>query len=153
MNLIRSSTPQRARSGASPLIRLSAFQDEIERMFDLPFFGAEARSAAGFAPPLDLTQHGETLILRLELPGLKREDFQLSLHEDSLSVRGERRQEKQPEEKGALRNERSFGKFERTLTLPAPVDADRVSATYEDGILTVTLPKAEELKPRQIEIK
>ena len=85
---------------------------------------------------------------------MKKEDVTLSLHDGVLTLSGERRHETAaPADKTTtLRNERFFGRFERSITLPAPVDATRVSAAYENGILTVTLPKAEAAKPRQIEI-
>lgn len=148
MNLIQYRTPQR--SNLTPSAR---FQSEVERFFDAPFFGAETHRPQNFGPVLDLYQDADTLTLKAELPGVKREDFNLTLHEGNLSISGERRLEKTEGEKGALRNERFFGKFERTIALPFQVDASRVTANYEDGILTVTLPKAEEAKARQIEIK
>ncbi len=83
---------------------------------------------------------------------MKKEDITLSLHDGLLTISGERQHDKAPDEKTPLRNERFFGKFERTITLPLQVDGTRVQAAYEDGILTVTLPKAEAAKPRQIEI-
>ena len=83
---------------------------------------------------------------------MKRENINLSLHDDLLTISGERHHEKAHDEKGSLRNERFSGRFERTINLPVQVDGTRVTATYEDGILSVTLPKAEQAKPRQIEI-
>ena len=83
---------------------------------------------------------------------MKKEDITLSLHDGLLTLSGERQHEKAHDEKSLLRNERFFGRFERTVTLPMQVDGTRVQAAYEDGILTVTLPKSEAAKPRQIEI-
>ena len=83
---------------------------------------------------------------------MKKEDITLSLHDDLLTITGERQQDETHTDKGSLRNERFFGRFERTVNMPTQVDGTRVSASYENGILTITLPKAEAAKPRQIEI-
>lgn len=155
MNIIRYQTPSVSRALFAPLTRLSALSDEVDRLFHTPFFGGgndDRDTFAGWTPVLDLYQDQDRVVLRAELPGLRREDIHVSLHEDVLTLSGERRQEKSADERGSLRNERFFGRFERRLTLPVRVDATRVSAQYEDGILTVTLPKAEEAKPRQIEV-
>lgn len=137
----------------SPLARLSAFQHEVDRFFDLPFPSRESDRTVGWTPALDLHQDKDSLFVHVELPGIKQEDVALSLHEGVLTLVGERRPEAAPAEKTtSLRNERVFGRFERSVTLPVPVDAARVSAAYENGVLTVTLPKAEAAKPRRIEI-
>ena len=152
MSIIRYQTSPLSPSAFSPLARLSAFQQEVDRLFDLPVFSREHGNSAGWSPALDLHQDKDNFLVKVELPGMKKEDITLSLHDGLLTVSGERRQEKAHDEKGALRNERFFGRFERTVTLPTQVDGTRVNASYEDGILTVTLPKAEAAKPRQIEI-
>lgn len=153
MNLIRYQTPNRPSFSLAPFPRRSPFQNEVEKFFDLPFFGAPGLvTDGGFAPALDLYQQGDNLTVKVEMPGMKREDFHLTLQDGALAVRGERRNEKSTEEKGVLRSERFFGKFERQVALPFQVDATRVTANYADGVLTVSLPKAEEAKPRQIEI-
>ena len=150
MSIIRYQTPSLLPSAFTPLARLSAFQHEVDRLFDLPF--SAKGTVGGWNPALDLYQDKDTLFVKAELPGMKKEDVKLSLHDGTLTLSGERRHEKAHDEKASLRNERFFGRFERSLNLPFTVDAARVSASYEDGILTVTLPKAEEAKPRQIEI-
>ncbi len=152
MNIIRYQNPSTTSATFSPLARLSAFQSEVDRLFDLPFFGRESSRSAGWTPVLDLHQDKDSLFVHAELPGMKKEDVTLSLHDGILTLSGERRHEKAHDEKTTLRNERFFGRFERSITLPTPVDTTRVSASYEDGVLTVTLPKAEAAKPRQIEI-
>ena len=151
MSIIRYQTPSLT-TAFSPLARLSAFQHEVDRLFDLPFLGRESSRTVGWTPTLDLHQDKDSLFVHAELPGMKKEDVTLSLHEGVLTLSGERRHEATPADKTTLRNERFFGRFERSITLPTPVDASRVSAAYENGILTVTLPKAEAAKPRQIEI-
>ena len=151
MSIIRYQTPSLA-TAFSPLARLSAFQHEVERLFDLPAFSRESSRSVGWTPALDLHQDKDSLFVHAELPGMKKEDVTLSLHEGVLTLSGERRHDPAADKTTTLRNERFFGRFERSVTLPTPVDATRVSATYENGILTVTLPKAEAAKPRQIEI-
>jgi HSP20 family protein len=152
MSIIRYQTPALS-TALTPFARLSnAFQEDVDRLFDLPFFGRESRATAS-PTALDIYQDKDQFIVKAELPGLKKEDIAVSLHEGVLTLAGERRQEKEHDEKSSVRNERWFGRFERTVNLPAPVDAGRVAASYEDGILTVTLPKAEQAKPRQIEIQ
>ena len=152
MSIIRyqSSTPSLATF--SPLARLSAFQQEVDRLFDLSPFAAAPHGNGGWSPALDLHQDKDSFFVRAELPGMKKEEIALSLHDGLLTISGERQHEKAHDEKTPLRNERFFGHFERTITLPMQVDGTRVQAAYEDGILTVTLPKAEAAKPRQIEI-
>ncbi len=153
MSIIRYQTPSLTNATFSPLARLSAFQHEVDRLFDLPFFGRESNRTAGWTPALDLHQDKDYFFVHAELPGMKKEDVALSLHDGVLTLSGERRHETTSADKTTtLRNERFFGRFERSITLPAPVDATRVSAAYENGILTVMLPKAEAAKPRQIEI-
>ena len=152
MSIIRYQTPGLTTASFSPLARLSAFQNEVDRFFDLPFFHREASAANGWSPALDVHQDKDALFVKAELPGMKKEDVTLSLHEGILTLSGERRHTQAEGEKASLSNERFFGRFERCITLPSPVDAARVSASYEDGILTVTLPKAEAAKPRRIQI-
>ena len=152
MSIIRyqSSTPSLATF--SPLARLSAFQQEVDRLFDLSPFTGNTHGTGGWSPAIDLFQDKDSFFVKAELPGMRKEDITLSLHDGLLTISGERQPEKVHDEKMSLRNERFFGKFERTITLPMQVDGTRVQADYEDGILTVTLPKAEAAKPRQIEI-
>ena len=152
MNMIRFSAPSLSATTYSPLARLSVFQNEVDRLFDLPFSSRDSGHSAGWSPALDVYQDQDNLLVKAELPGMKKEGITLSIHDGLLTLAGERLQEKAHDEKSSLRKERFFGRFERTVTLPAQVDGTRVTASYEDGILTVTLPKAEAAKPRQIEI-
>ncbi len=152
MSIIRYQTSDFTLPAFSPLARLSAFQHQVDRLLDLPFSCSESRPVTG-APALDLYQDADNFTVRAELPGLKKEDIKLSLHDGVLTLSGDRRTEKAHDEKGSLRNERFFGRFERSISLPMQVDGTRVTASYEDGVLTVTLPKAEAAKPRQIEIQ
>ena len=150
MNILRYQTPA---ATLIPFARLNAFQNEVDRVFEgSPFFGGNHANTHGFSPALDVYQDKDNVVVHAELPGMKKEDIALSLHDGLLTLSGERRHEKAQEEKSRVRDERLFGSFERTITLPVQVDGTKVSAAYENGILTVTLPKAEAAKPRQIEI-
>lgn len=124
--------------------RLSNLQEELDRLFESPL--------TGWAPALDVHEDKDSFIVRTELPGLKREDIEVSLHEGALLISGERKAETKPEGVEVHRQERFYGKFQRALTLPTPVAADKITAQYKDGVLTVTLPKVEEAKPKQIDI-
>ncbi|MBV9126682.1 MAG: Hsp20/alpha crystallin family protein [Verrucomicrobia bacterium] len=153
MNIIRYQTPSAVAPVLPRLSGLSALSSEMDRLFSaFPFFGGSEERFEGWQPAVDLYHDKDSVLVRAELPGMNKEDIHVSLHEDVLTLSGERRQEKSHNEKGNLRSERYFGKFERRFTLPVRVDSRRVAASYEDGVLTVTLPKAEEAKPRQIEV-
>jgi len=101
-------------------------------------------------PALDVHEDTENVTISLDVPGLKKEDFEISLHDGELTISGERKAESREGE--TLRNERFYGRFSRTVSLASPVKADGVAASYTDGILKVTLPKSEEAKPRRIAV-
>jgi HSP20 family protein len=124
--------------------RLSNLQEELDRLFESPL--------TSWAPALDVHEDKDGFVVRTELPGLKREDIEVSLHDGALIISGERKAEKVEEGVEVHRQERYHGKFQRALTLPVPVAADKIKAQYKDGVLTVTLPKVEEAKPKQIDI-
>jgi HSP20 family protein len=128
----------------------------MNRLFDLsaPGFGSrEDRLLGVWSPPLDVFQDKDHVFLKVELPGMKKEDIQISLHENTLTISGERKQEQEVKEGDSYRSERFFGRFHRSVTLPVAVQANHVTAQYKEGILTVTMAKAEEAKPKQIEVK
>jgi HSP20 family protein len=124
--------------------RLANLQDELDRLFEAPL--------TAWAPALDVHEDKDSFSVRVELPGMKREDIEVSLHDGALVISGERNEEKTTEGTEVHRQERFYGKFSRALTLPAAVSGDKVKAQYKDGILTVTLPKAEEAKPKAITV-
>src|SRR5208282_3034213 len=99
-----------------------------------------------------LFEDKESLVVRAEVPGMRKEDIEISLHDGYLTVSGERKQDQTYAAAETYRSERWLGRFQRTISLPCKVDADKIKAAYTDGILTVTLPKAEEAKPKQIPI-
>jgi len=152
MSLIRYQSPEM--TSWPTFGRLSNLRDELDTLFELPFWsnvGRQTQLFSGWTPALDLYQNNDNVIAVIELPGMRKEDIEISLHDGMLTIAGERRTETQDGEK-AERSERYVGKFRRSITLPTRVDANKVSATYKDGILTVTLPKAEEAKPKQIQV-
>jgi HSP20 family protein len=152
MNLIRYHTPDLAPSPA--LDRWSNLRDELNSLFDMPFssgFGRTSQLFTGWSPALDLYESGDHFVAVVELPGMRKEDIDISLHDGTLTISGERKRESNNGE-AAQRTERYVGTFRRSIALPTHVDAGKVSATYENGILKVTLPKAEEAKPKQIHV-
>ena len=152
MNLIRYQAPDLAPSSAFD--RWSNLRDELNSFFDMPFrsgFGRSGQLFTGWSPALDLYESGDHLVAVVELPGMCKEDIDISLHDGTLTISGERKRESTNGE-AARRTERYVGTFRRSITLPTRVDAGKVSATYENGILKVTLPKAEEAKPKQIQV-
>jgi HSP20 family protein len=129
-------------------------RDEINRLFETPFGDAGSESEFfGWAPALDLYEDKDNLVVKAELPGMKKEDIEISLHQGSLIISGERKEETKEGQGENSRSERFFGRFQRSLELPKPVDPNKVTASYKDGLLTVTLPKTEESKPKQITVK
>ncbi len=113
--------------------------------------GRQTQLFNGWTPALDVYQNPDNVVAVLELPGMRKEEIEISLHDGTLTIAGERKSGS-GETDQAERTERFVGRFRRTITLPTQVDAGKVSASYKDGILTVTLPKAEEAKPKKIEV-
>jgi HSP20 family protein len=154
MSIIRYQLPEL--STWSPFDRLSTLRDEMNRLFDLSapgFGGREDRLFGAWSPALDVFQDKDHVFVKAELPGMKKEDIQISLHENMLTVSGERKQEREVKEGESYRSERFFGRFHRSVTLPVRVQSNNVTAHYKEGILEITLAKAEEAKPKQIEVK
>src|SRR5438093_13396109 len=153
MSLIRYQSPQ-----VMPWPRLdrwSSLRDDLNSIFELrswSSFASQGQLFGGWSPALDLYQDKDNVVAVVELPGMKKEDIKISLRDGTLTISGERKSQTSNGEK-AERTERYIGKFRRSITLPTRVDADKISATYRDGILTVPLPNAEEEKPKQVEIK
>jgi len=134
--------------------RLSDLRDEIDRLFQSPLAELTNTSQllSGWTPALDIYEEKDHFTVKAELPGMKKEDIEVSLHDGSLSISGERKTETKHEDKEVYRAERYFGRFQRTVSLPTIVAADKVKAAYNDGVLTITLPKTEEAKPKKIDV-
>ena len=150
MSLIRYQTPQL--SNWPSFDRMSSLRNELDRLFDLSWSGRDSGLFSGWSPSLDVFDEKDHFVVNAELPGMKKEEIDLSFQDGVLSLSGERKQTKENKEGETFRSERYFGKFQRSVTLPAAVDSSKISASYKDGILTVTLPKSEAAKPKQIAV-
>lgn len=152
MNIIRYQEPELA--PWSPLNRLASLREEMNRLLDgsLAGFTSSAGLFGGWNPTVDVFQDKDNVIVRAELPGMKKEEIELTFQEEMLTISGERKQESEVLEGEVYRSERFFGKFHRTVSMPTKVDAEKIKASYKDGILSVELPKAPEAKAKQIEV-
>ncbi|MBV9960244.1 MAG: Hsp20/alpha crystallin family protein [Acidobacteria bacterium] len=138
-----------------PFRDLRSLQDEVNRLFSTNLsraFGEEGIARGAWNPSVDIYENKDQIVLEAELPGMKREDFDLSIENNVITLRGERRFEKQDDGDNYHRVERSYGSFARSFTLPQTVQADEVAAEYRNGVLRVTMPKREEVKARRIEV-
>jgi HSP20 family protein len=149
MSLIRYQTPELSWPSFD---RFNSFRDELDRLFDLARPTRDSGLFSGWTPALDVHDDKDNFVVYVELPGMKKEDISISLHEGVLTVSGERKQESERKEGETFRSERYFGRFQRSVTLPAAVNGENVKASYKDGVLTIELPKVEEAKPRQIAV-
>jgi len=145
---------QRPDLGWPTLGRLSDLREEIDRLFEAPFgeFARSSQLLSFWTPAMDVHEDKDNVYVKIELPGMKKEDIEVSLHEGNLSISGERKSESQHKGAESYRSERFFGRFQRTVALPSPVAAEKVKAQYKDGILSILLPKTEEAKPKQIDV-
>jgi HSP20 family protein len=139
-----------------PFRDLRTLQEEVNRLFtgSMPRgFDDEGIARGAWSPSVDIYENKEQIVLEAELPGMKRDDFDLSVENNIITLRGQRQFEKQDESDNYHRVERSYGSFTRSFTLPNTVSAENANAEYKNGVLRVTLPKREETKARRIEIK
>jgi len=138
-----------------PFRNVTDIQGEMNRLFD-SFFGRPASAGAAmeraWAPAVDLYETKDDLVVSFELPGIREKEINVSITGDVLTVRGERQFSHEANDGNFYRVERTYGKFERNIPLPVPVQAEKVKASYRDGVLEVRLPKAEEVKPKQIKV-
>jgi HSP20 family protein len=137
----------------APLADVRRLNNVLDQAFsNWPFTNGSQNFASGWVPATDIVEQSGDIRIALELPGLKPEDVKITLENFVLTIKGEKKQEK--EENGKVyRYERSYGSFERSFTLPNTVDADKVGAKFDNGVLTVSVPKAEQAKPREIQVK
>jgi len=140
--------------GRDPLKEVTNLRDDMDRFFDSFFERYPKERSEGFwAPTLDIEEDKDNFMVNVELPGMKKEDIKISLSGETLTISGERRYESEEKGKTYFRLERAYGKFQRTLNLPAEVDANRTKASYQNGILTLTMPKSERAKAKEIAIE
>lgn len=138
-----------------PFRELRSLQDEMSRLFTnaTPYAGGREEMTSGaWSPKVDIFENKDSLVLEAELPGMKRDDFELSFENNVLTLRGERNFEKKTDEDNYHRVERAYGSFTRSFTLPQTVTAEGSTAEFNNGILHVSLPKREETKARKIEV-
>jgi HSP20 family protein len=138
---------------APPLRDLVTMHEEMNRLFEGAFGRPSARAAFDFVPVVDVEETPEQFVLSVDLPGVAQKDVKVHVIGDTLTIRGERRQESTEKDGNWLRCERMYGTFERSFTMGAPVRADQVKATCKDGVLEIRVPKAEEARLREVEIK
>ena len=138
-----------------PFRDLRTLQEEVNRLFSTNMtraFGDEGIGRGAWNPSVDIYENKDQIVLEAELPGMKQEDFELTVENSVITLRGERRFEKFDDADNYHRVERSYGAFTRSFTLPQTVSAEGAIAEYQNGVLRVTLPKREETKSRRIEI-
>jgi HSP20 family protein len=140
-----------------PARELDLLQGDMNRLFDTFFQGRGVGAAAGnggrrWIPPMDLVEADDEYVLRADLPGLDRDDLEIEVKDNVLTISGERRAEHEDRREGYHRVERSFGRFSRSLDLPEGIEAAAVKADFERGVLEVRIPKPEERQPTRIEI-
>jgi HSP20 family protein len=138
-----------------PFRDLVSIQDEMNRLFE-DFFG-HTPVRAGWTegvwnPSVDVSEDKDNVVIKAEMPGMTKDDVKISVQDNVLTLKGEKKQEKEEKEKNYHRIERSYGSFCRSFQLPTTVKTDKIKANYKDGVLSVTLPKTEEVKPKEIPI-
>jgi HSP20 family protein len=139
----------------SPWIGMTSLRQEMDRLFDrfvTPRW-EEMEAVGEWSPKIDVTETKEAFVVKAEVPGVEQKDILVSLQEQVLTIKGERQQEKEEKDERYHRVERSYGSFARSMRLPVSVDGEKVTASFKDGLLTVTLPKAPGAKGTTIPIK
>ena len=140
----------------SPLADVAVLQNRLNSIFSdfaRPDGEQESLAMGNFIPPVDVYEDEHTLVLKLEVPGIKQEDLDVRVENQTLTVKGERKFEKNEKEENFHRIERRYGTFARTFTLPQTVDTNVPKARYEHGVLTISLPKKEAAKPKQVKVE
>jgi HSP20 family protein len=139
----------------NPLLssRRDPFRSDFDQLFDSLVSGSTPGNGIHYVPPTDVHETAEAYVIRMDLPGVVQKDVKVSILGDTLTVRGERKLDEVREKENIHYRERRSGSFERAFTLAAPVRPDQVRASYKDGVLEVTVPKAEEARTREIEIQ
>jgi HSP20 family protein len=136
----------------NPIADFTSVQDEMNRVME-DVFGRRENGAVVWQPPFDIEEQTDRYLLHVELPGSRLEDIKITLENNRLSIRGEKTRTEEQKNATYHRLERVYGTFERTFTLTHAVKSDKVEATYRDGVLEVSVPKAEEARAREIPIK
>jgi HSP20 family protein len=147
-------TPSRSQSLASPRDSFSILRKEMDDLIS-SFFGVNSSSwlSTASGPALDIVESDKAFVVKLDAPGMEAKDFQVQLHGNTLTLSGNRQEEKVTNDKTFHRMERRSGSFSRTITLPCNINEDEVAAEYTNGVLNLTLPKSEESKGKKIQVK
>ena len=136
-----------------PYREFTTLQDRLNRLFQSSIGDSqEALTNSSFAPAVDVYEDEHTVSLKIEVPGIDEKDLDIRVENNTLTVHGERKFEKEEKEENFRRVERQYGSFTRSFTLPTTVDADKVSASSDKGVLKISLPKKAEAKPKQIKV-
>ena len=135
-----------------PIREVSTLQDRVNSLFQDFAGDGQTVTAAAFAPAVDVYENGEKVVLKLDVPGIKEEDLDIRVENQTLSVRGERKFEAEEKEENFQRVERHYGSFYRSFTLPTSVDTENIAATYDAGVLKLELKKKASAQPRQIKV-
>lgn len=135
---------------------MADFRREMDRLFDdfwsMPTASPGSEMTAAWSPMTDIDEEDDHYMLSLEIPGMKRDELKIEVIDNQVVISGERKTEEKRKEKGSVYSERRFGRFQRSFALPTHVDAEKIEAQYQDGVLKVYVPKSEAAKPRQIKI-
>jgi HSP20 family protein len=139
----------------NPFRELRSMQEQMNRLLDLAWNrepGEELREGV-WQPPVDIFEDAESLIIKAELPGIDQKDIDVRIEDSTLTLRGERKHDQEVRKENYHRIERYYGSFQRSFSLPATIDQEKVKATCDKGVLTIVLPKKEETKPKQISVE
>lgn len=140
-----------------PFRDLMTLQDRMNRLFDQTMSRTRADEEEGmtvstWSPAVDIFETADSIVMKAELPGVSRANIDIQVRDNTLTLKGERKFEREVKEENYLRIERSYGAFQRAFSLPTVIQQDKIRAVFKDGVLEVTLPKAEEAKPKQVKI-
>ena len=148
--------PWKKRDAWRPFSELENLQSEMNRLFDFSLGRWPSRSMGlmegAWSPAIDVFDSKENVMVKADIPGMKKEDIDISVHGDTLTIKGEKRSETETKDKGYVKTERFYGSFNRAIVLPSEVDTEKVKASYKEGVLEITLPKKEGAKPKQIKV-
>lgn len=137
-----------------PLAEVDSLRHEMNRLFD-SFFKSDIESGEELStwyPMVDVKETKDDFVVSVEIPGISKDDVKINVSENTLTIKGEKKQEKKEADHNFHRIERRYGSFQRSFTLPTQIEDGKVKASYKDGVLTITLPKKEEVKPKEIPI-
>ncbi len=139
-----------------PFADLERIQSEMNRMFNLSLAQQGSRNAGllegAWSPAVDIHDSKHNILVKADIPGLTKDDIEVTVQGDVLIIKGEKKQDKEIKEKNYVRTERFYGSFQRSIRLPSEVKVDKVEATYKNGVLELVLPKSEKAKPKQIKL-